>query len=77
MRRVLGIEEVYRSPQLEDIPAKCGQYFKCVEAIVGSNDYKKAREKLNNKLKSKCGKCKNLYIKLMSRVLRIFAKIVL
>ena len=59
MRRVLGIEDVFRSPQLEDISAKCGQYFKCVEAIVGTNDYKKGREKLNYKLETKCGKCKN------------------
>ena len=35
MRRVLGIQEVSRRPQLEDIPAKCGRCFKCVKAIVG------------------------------------------
>ena len=52
MRCVLGIQEE------EDIPAKCGRCFKCVRAIVGCDDYKKARKKLKNKLKSKCGKCK-------------------
>ena len=57
-RRVLGIQDVPRRPQLQVIPAKCDRCFKCVEAIVGCDDYKKARKKLNNKLKSKCGKCK-------------------
>ena len=55
-RRVLAIQEVSRRPRLEDIPAKCGRCFKFVKVIAGSNDYKKGREKLNNKLKSKCGK---------------------
>ena len=64
MRRVLGIQEVSRRPQLEDIQAKCGRCFKCVEAIVWCDDYKKARKKLNTKLKSKCGKCKNFVCKI-------------
>lgn len=57
MRRVLAIQEVSRRPRLEDIPAKCGRCFKFVKAIAGYNDYKKGREKLNNK--SKCGKYEN------------------
>ena len=41
MRRVLGIQEVPRRPKEEDIPAKCGQCFKCVKAVVGCDVYKK------------------------------------
>ena len=67
MRRVLGIQEVPRRPKEEDIPAKCGQCFKCVKAVAGCDVYKKARKK-NNKLKSKCGKFNIFYVKFMSRV---------
>ena len=52
MRRGLGIQDVSKRHQLEDIPAKCGRCFKYVEAIIGCDDYKKARKELNNKLKS-------------------------
>lgn len=38
--------------------------FKCVEAIVGYDGYKKARKKLNNNLESKCGECKNFPCKI-------------
>ena len=47
MRRVLGIQEIPRRPKEEDIPAKCGQCFKCVKAVVGCDVYKKARKKNN------------------------------
>ena len=67
MRRVLDIQEVPRRPKEEDIPAKCGQCFKCVKAVAGCDVYKKARKK-NNKLKSKCGKFNIFYVKFMSRV---------
>ena len=46
MRRVLGIQKVSRRPKFDDIPTKCGRCFKCVEAVVGCDDYKKAGEKL-------------------------------
>ena len=52
MRRVLGIQEVPRRPKEEDIPAKCGQCFKFVKAVVGCDVYKKTRKKTINKLKS-------------------------
>ena len=66
---MLGNREVFRCPQLEDIPAKCGRCLKCVKAIVGYDDYKKAR-------KWKRIKCKNLCVKCMSRMLRIIGEIV-
>ena len=57
MRRILGIEIVnYRTPT-GNIKGKSGRCYKCVEAIVGNADYKKKREKLNNKHYSKCCKC--------------------
>ena len=57
MRKVLGIQEVSRRPPMENAVVKCGCCCKYVEGIVGSADYKKDREKLNNKIKSKCFKC--------------------
>lgn len=57
MRRVLGIKEVRSRPEVENICVNHGRCFKCVEAIVGTPAYKIEREKLNNKLKTKCSKC--------------------
>ena len=34
-----------------------GRCFKCLEAIVGKKSCKAEKEKLNNKLKTKCSKC--------------------
>ena len=64
MRLVFGIQEVSRRPHSEDIPDICGRCFKCFEAVVGFDDSKKAREKLNNGLKSKWEKCKNFVCKI-------------
>ena len=38
--------------------------FKCVEAIVGYDGYKKARKKLNKKLEFKRRECKNFACKI-------------
>ena len=66
IRRVLGINEVLALPQPENFNSTSGRCFKCVEAIGGKKSYKhpapppppppyKAeREKLSNKLKTKC-----------------------
>ena len=63
MRRALNIQQVNRRPQLENAREKIGRCFKCVEEIVGTVDYKNMREKLNNKLKSKCHVCSNFLCK--------------
>ena len=59
MRRVLGIKEAMH--HAVDIPTKSGRCFKCIEAIMGSPNYIRERNRLNNKLKAKCFQC-NKYI---------------
>ena len=51
MHRVLGIKEAMH--HLVDIPTKSGRCFKCIEAIMGSPNYIRERNRLNNKLKTK------------------------
>ena len=59
IRRVLGLVEKTHRPLLE--PENCvtpiGCCYKCVEGVVGIDSYKKDRDKMNNKLKSKCRVC--------------------
>ena len=57
MRCVLIIQEVNRHPQIENQRTESGSYFKCVDEIVSSADYKNKQEKLNNKRKAKCHIC--------------------
>ena len=57
MRRVLGLLEVNVRPITNPGIAASGRCQKCVEAIVGKKNYKQDREKLNNKLKTKCHVC--------------------
>ena len=59
MRRVLGIKEAMH--HAVDIPTKSGRCFKCIKAIMGSPNYICERNRLNNKLKTKCFQC-NKYI---------------
>ena len=59
MRRVLDIKEAMH--HAVDIPTKGGRYFKCIKAIMGSPNYIHERNRLNNKLKTKCFQC-NKYI---------------
>ena len=54
MRQVLGIQ--IDTPR-NNPTANTGRCFVCVESITGNDDYKIQREKLNNKLKTKCSKC--------------------
>ena len=65
---ILGNREVSRRPLLDDVLAKCGRCLKCVKAIVGCNDYKKAR-------KFKGRKNKNFCVKYMSGMLRMIVEI--
>ena len=55
MHRVLGIKEAIH--HAVDIPTKSGRCFKCIEAIMGSPNYIRERNRLNNKLKTKCFQC--------------------
>ena len=57
IRHVLNMLEVNHHPQIENQRTKSGRCFKCADEIVGTADYKNKREKLNNKLKSKCHIC--------------------
>ena len=59
MCRVLGIKEAMH--HAVDIPTKSGRCFKCIEAIMGSPNYVRERNRSNNKLKTKCFQC-NKYI---------------
>ena len=59
MRRVLGIKEAMH--HAVDISTKSGRCFKYIEAIMGSPNYIRERNRLNNKLKTKCFQC-NKYI---------------
>ena len=57
MRRVLGLPEANVRPITNPGITASGCCQKCVEAIVGKKNYKQDREKLNNKLKTKCHVC--------------------
>ena len=50
MRRVSNIDKVNYDPQIENQRRKSRRCFKCVDKIVGTVEYKKKCEKLNNKL---------------------------
>ena len=59
MHRVFGIKEAMH--HAVDTPTKSGRCFKCIEAIMSSPKYISERNRLNNKLKTKCFQC-NKYI---------------
>ena len=59
MHRLLGIKEVMH--HAVDIPTKSGRCFKCIKAIMGSPNYIRERNRLNNILKTKCFQC-NKYV---------------
>ena len=63
MRHVLNIQEVNHRRQNKNQRTKSGCCFKCVDEIIGTADYKNKREKLNNKLKSKCHLCSQFLCK--------------
>ena len=64
IRRVLGLPENHKpSPDPETPASKSGRCHKCIEAIVGNETYKQDRDKLNNKLKSKCRICSGFVCK--------------
>lgn len=63
MRRVLGIVEVNRSPSSSISNSNAGRCHICLESILGTPNYKSQRDKLNNKLKTKCEKCKEITCK--------------
>ena len=62
-RRVLGLPEVNVRPITNPGIAASVRCQKCVEAIVGKKSYKQDREKLNNKLKTKCHVCSGFLCK--------------
>ena len=58
MHQVLGIQ----IDKQQNLPtANTGRYYLCVENITGTDDYKLEREKLNNKQKTKCSKCSQIF----------------
>ena len=74
IKRVLRINEVSARPQPEDFNPTSGRCFKCVEAIVRKKSYKAEREKLNNKLKTKCSKCQKFICKNHQTELQLICK---
>ena len=54
MGQVLGIQ-IDKHRNLPTV--NTGHCYVCEENITDSDDYKLEREKLNNKLKTKCSKC--------------------
>ena len=77
IRRVLGINEVSARHQPENFNPTSGRCFKCVEAIVGKQYYKTEREKLKNKLKTKCSKWQKFICKKDQTELHLFVKMAL
>ena len=65
IRRVLGLSEMNRRPlsDPETAVTPIGRCHKCVESIVGTKTYKTDREKMKNKLKTKCRVCSGLICK--------------
>ena len=63
IRRVLGITEWNWQPQPEAPLTHSDSCYKCVKMIVGKANYKQSRERMNNKLKTKCWRCKNFICK--------------
>ena len=55
MHRVLGIKEAMH--HAVDIPTKSDRCFRCIEAIMGSPNYIRERNRLKNNLKTKCFQC--------------------
>ena len=57
MAEVLGKEAVagYEKPILEDQGKRCGM---CLEEVIGHKNYKTKKQKLRNKIKTVCYKCK-------------------
>ena len=53
MRFVLGIPVAIQQPAARPAP-NVDRCHICVKAITGTDNYKAIRERLNNKLKSKC-----------------------
>ena len=64
MRQVLGIQ-IDKPRNL--LTVNIGRCYVCVENIIGTDDYKLEREKLNNKLKTKCSKCSQVICKYHTR----------
>ena len=62
MRLVLGIPVAIQQPAARPAP-NVGRCHICVKAITGTDNYKAMRERLNNKLKSKCKKCSEIVCK--------------
>ena len=67
MRRVLNIHKVNYHPQIENQRRKSGCYFKCVDETVGTLEYKKKCEKLNNKLNQNITYVVNFF-KILSKI---------
>ena len=66
IERVLCIQNIYRPVgNVDESVGRCGI---CVSKIVGTDNYRQKRGKLNNKLKAKCQKCQSLTCKAHSRL---------
>ena len=63
IRQVLGIKETNRRPQIEAPATLFGRCHVFLQEIVGTSQYKKMQQKMNNKIKSKCAHCSSFICK--------------
>ena len=79
VRSVLGLPEVNRRPlpDPETVVTQIGRCYEYVGSIVGIKIYKTDREKMNNKLKTKCRVCSGFIVKSTKTSSNSLVKIVL
>ena len=78
IKRVLYIEDVHPQPNNQNHQETSGQCYVCFEQIVGTANYKMIRERLNNKLKTRCNECNKFLCKKsfsLSRMLHLHYEI--
>ena len=63
IRCVLGIKETNMRPLIQTSATLFGRSHVCVQEIVGSSQYRKMQQNMNNKIKSKCACCFSLICK--------------
>ena len=64
--RVLCMQNIYHP--VENVDESVGRCDICVSKVVGTDNYRQKRGKLNNKVKTKCQKCQSLTCKAHSRL---------
>ena len=63
IKRVLNIADVRPQPNNQNHQETSGRCYICVEQIMGTANYNMIRERLNNKLKTRCNECNKFLCK--------------